>query len=135
MNRLQPSLRLVEPTERIPVAARYGVGAGANSVVAVGGEPANTNGTSGVAVGVYGGEGSESHWNGSTWAAREVLGATSMSPPSSAIGLYAVGGRSATDVYAVGATGGVTFHSSGNDRNLADDARCIRRMGGLHKSP
>ncbi len=79
----------------------YGVsGSGPSAVVAVGGDPTNTNGTSGVAVrwdgaawtittnlvnlmsvsggtavGVYAGEGSESYWNGATWSSREVLGA------------------------------------------------------------
>jgi photosystem II stability/assembly factor-like uncharacterized protein len=96
----------------------YGVsGTGPSDVVAVGGDPANTNGMSGVAVrwngtawtmttnlvnlmsisggtavGVYGGEGSESYWNGATWAAREVLGAGFMRGTWEASpGTYAVG--------------------------------------------
>lgn len=92
-------------------------GAGASDVVAVGGVPADTSGTSGVAVrwngtawtittnlvnlmsisggtavGVYAGEGSESYWNGTTWAAREILGAGFMRGTWEASpGTYAVG--------------------------------------------
>jgi hypothetical protein len=40
---------------------------------------------------------------------------SSTTPSPSVIGLFAVGGRSATEIYAVGATGGLIFRSTGNN--------------------
>jgi hypothetical protein len=92
-------------------------GKGTNDYVAVGGNPTVTTGNSGVAarwngtswtlttnlvnflsifgntaVGVYGAEGSESYWYGTTWSTREVLGAGYMRGTWDASpGTYAVG--------------------------------------------
>ena len=96
----------------------YGVsGASSSNALAVGGTPGNTSGNPGVAVrwdgtnwsvtpnlvnllsvsgrtavGEYGGEGSETFWNGASWSSREVLGAGSLRGTwETSPGTYAVG--------------------------------------------